>query len=260
MNCIYKIICSVALSISVALSVQAATPELSVNIPNLSVNLNYQHPARLSQLLSDTQNLIQKRTKNIPFWLAAQLLQKDKNEQITLLKANILKKLQLLSDEKPQSSIKAKLLTSFIKNNHFNYRHFISLDNDFIRITAENDPLLKGKFTLLIPNRINKIRIVGSMKENQTADLIEHAAIDDYLKTLTLPDNSDTSVAYIIQPDGAISKVNNAYWRHDPIFFAPATILFIGFNSLPNEYSSLNMQIAELLRYLTPLTMEGKGL
>jgi hypothetical protein len=235
-------------------STLASEPELSVSLPTLSTVLSYQNPVRLSQALSDTQTLLREKGAAPTFWLAAQLLEKDKNIQIEQLKANILKKLQLLGNEESESELKAKLLSSFITSHHFNFRHFISLDNDRVRIQKEKNPLLKGKFKLLTPSRTSRIRIIGSEVPEQIVPFLEHASIDDYLQSSILPENSNTSIVYIIQPDGDLTEVSNTYWKRKPVFFTPGAILFVGFNSLPEQYSSLNEQIAELLRYLPPLT------
>ena len=253
MNSIYKkVLLTLFIFISYS-SVQASTPKLSVRLSALSLNLNYQQPVRLSQVLTDSESWLHKENKNATFWLAAQLLQVNKNSQIIQLKENILATLAVLSAEYPKSKLKAEYLSTFINDSQFNYRYFISLDNDLVRITAKNNPLLEGKLKLLTPKRINKIRVVGSSEPSQTTELIAQASIDDYLKNISLPKNSNTSLVYIIQPDGAISKKNNAYWKKDAAFFAPGATLFIGFRSLPSKYARLNDQISELLRYITPL-------
>ena len=249
MTSVYKILFCATLLLSVS---NHALAKLAINLPYVSSTMRYQTPVRLSQFLFDAQKLLTQKTQPPTFWLAAQLLQTDKNEQIDLLKKRVLSQLDILSRH-PDSNVKAQLLATFIKNNHFNYRHFINLDNDLVRISAQDDPLLAGNFKLLTPPRINKIQIIGTSQTGQLVNVIEHAAINDYLNKIALPVNSATSLVYIIQPDGKLSKVHNAAWKHTPIFFAPGARLFIGFSKLPDQLPSLNEKIAELLRYLPPV-------
>jgi hypothetical protein len=255
MNTIYyKFFLGALLILTIENSALASSLAVTVNLPNLNIDLNYHQPIRLSKLLSDTQNIIQEKSGDTPFWLMAQLLQNDKNNQINELKNKILAKLKMLSLDHPRSKVKAELLFTFINQNDFNYRYFITLDNDLVRIQTKHNPLLKGQLTLLTPSRVNGIRVIGiSHPENPTA-LIEQNAIDDYLNAYSLPPNSNTELLYIIQPDGVVIKNKNAYWNKKLAFFAPGASLFIGFKSLPNEYEGLNDEIADLIRYITPLS------
>jgi flagellar biosynthesis regulator FlaF len=257
MKCIYKIIFLSLLLIVNTVNANEQQQTLTVNLPALSVNLTYPSPVRLSQVLSDAEATIQNRANFSTFWLAAQLLEQSNNTQVTELKNKLIEQLNQLSQIEPETKTKADLLIEFINTHRFNYRHFITLDNDLVRIQNQLDPLLKGHFILETPVRSNQIRIVGGSKINQQVDQIAHRSIEDYLKSISLPKTSQTSFFYIIQPDGVVNKASNAYWDNTATFFAPGATLFIGFDSLPAQFPSLNQQIADLLRYLPPLTVAG---
>jgi len=228
-----------------------------VNLPALSLNLTYPSPIRLAQVLADTEKTIRNKGKAPVFWLAAQLLDKNKNPQIMQLKSDLITQLIHLGQLDQSTKIKVSYLIAFIENNAFNYRHFINLDNDLTRIQDQLNPLLTGDLTLLTPPRTNQIRIVGGQVKNQQLPHIAHYAINDYLALISLPEENGTSNTYIIQPDGFVDKVNNAYWNKTSSFLAPGATLFLGFKHLPSQFSSLNEQIADLLRYLSPLTVVG---
>ena len=252
-----NIVILMIIQISLMGKVWASVTKLSVTLPSISITLKYAEPVRLSQILFDSQKILHQKSASPTFWLAAQLLQKSKNNELDVLKKEVLEKLDFIIKNNPGSQVKAQSLSEFIKNSHFNYRHFISLDNDFIRITKENDPLLNGDFTLLTPARKNKLQIIGASPTSMVVNFIENGTIDDYLQDKVIPGNSDSSIFYVIQPDANVSKVNTAMWHKDPIFFAPEAILFIGFKRLPNDFFQLNNQIAELLRSLSPLSEKG---
>ena len=257
MNAIYKIIFLSLLLIVNTVNANEQQQTLIVNLPSVSVNLTYPSPVRLSQVLSDAEATIQNKAKFSTFWLAAQLLEPGNNIQITKLKNELIEQLKRLGKTKPETKIKADLLIEFINTHTFNYRHFISLDYDLVRIQSQLDPLLKGHFILQTPERSNQIRIVGGKDINQHVEQIAHRAINDYLKLIHLPDTSNTSTVYIIQPDGIVNKASNGNWNNAATFFAPGATLFIGFEALPTQFTSLNQKIADLLRYLPPLTVAG---
>ena len=257
MYTIYKaIILGLLLIVNVTHASEPQAP-LTVHLPTLSLNLTYPSPVRLSQVLSDTQAAIQSKGNFPVFWLAAQLLEPKNKKQITVLENELISQLILLGQAEPQTKIKADLLIKFIHTNDFNYRHFISLDNDLVRIQPQLDPLLKGDFILKTPGRSDQIRIVGGKEVNQRVEQIAQRSIADYLKSIPLPDTSNTSFVYVIQPDGVVNRASNVYWQNTATFFAPGATLFIGFDALPTQFASLNQQIADLLRYLSPLTVPG---
>lgn len=258
MTLIYKFTAYTIFFITLVSTACASQPRLSVELPALSVTLNYQQPVRLSKVLTDTQKTTQERGGNTPFWLAAQLLQKDKNEQINQLKNSVLNKLIAIKNADQQSASKAKFLITLISHTDFNYRHFISLDYDLVRIQPELDPLLEGHYQLLIPARANNIRLIGTTVPEHTTPLIAQATLDAYIKNAVLPPNTDSSIIYVIQPDGTLSKQHNAYWYRQPTFLAPGASLYFGFKSLREGDVMLNQQIAELLRHMPPLTKERK--
>jgi len=257
MNCIYKVLFLSLLLIANAANASEPESPLVVNLPALSLNLTYPSPVRLSEVLSDTEKTIQNEEHPPVFWLAAQLLEKNKNSQIMQLKSDLIAQLIHLGQIDPRTKSKADHLITFIENNEFNYRHFINLDNDLIRIQDQLHPLLSGSLTLLTPPRANQIRLIGGQVKNQQLTHHAHFTVDDYLQLISLPKESDISSVYIIQPDGFVDKVNNAYWNKTASFFAPGATLFIGFKHLPSQFSSLNEHIADLLRYLSPLTVVG---
>jgi len=257
MNAIYKMIVLSLLLLVNTTNASEPQTQLIVHVPSLSLNLTYPSPVRLSQVLSDVETNIQSKGSFSIFWLAAQLLEQKNNEKITKLKNELIAQLTHLSQAKPKTKIKADLLIKFIQTNDFNYRHFINLDNDLVRIQNQFNPLLKGHFILETPVRSNQIRIVGGKEIKQREELIAHRSIADYLKTIPLPITSQTSFVYIIQPDGVVNKASNNYWNNITTFLAPGATLFIGFDKLPAEFASLNQKIANLLRYLPPLTVSG---
>ncbi|MFS1419959.1 capsule biosynthesis GfcC family protein [Vibrio splendidus] len=107
-------------------------------------------------------------------------------------------------------------------------------------------------FELYLTARPTSVNVVGAVKQAQTLPLVEHAQLDNYLTRLPkgqLLDIADNSTAFVIQPDGQVNEISYAYWNSKPAYFAPGAIIFIAFDSLPSEFSTLNQDIVELLRH-----------
>ncbi|MGF1817244.1 capsule biosynthesis GfcC family protein [Vibrio splendidus] len=107
-------------------------------------------------------------------------------------------------------------------------------------------------FELYLTARPTSVNVVGVVKQAQTLPLVEHAQLDNYLTRLPkdqLLDIADNSTAFVIQPDGQVNEISYAYWNSKPAYFAPGAIIFIAFDSLPSEFSTLNQDIVELLRH-----------
>ena len=107
-------------------------------------------------------------------------------------------------------------------------------------------------FELYLTARPTSVNVVGAVKQAHTLPVVEHAQLDNYLTRLPkgqLLDSADNSTAFVIQPDGQVNEISYAYWNRKPAYFAPGAIIFIAFDSLPSEFSTLNQDIVELLRH-----------
>ncbi|MFS1882108.1 capsule biosynthesis GfcC family protein [Vibrio splendidus] len=107
-------------------------------------------------------------------------------------------------------------------------------------------------FELYLTARPTSVNVVGAVKQAHTLPVVEHAQLDNYLTRLPkgqLLDIADNSTAFVIQPDGQVNEISYAYWNSKPAYFAPGAIIFIAFDSLPSEFSTLNQDIVELLRH-----------
>ena len=231
--------------------------ELIVDLPQLASTLHYKQPARLHQVLYDAkQQLRLNHTKTTyTYWLASQLNEPSRHEEVLLHKTQLLEKLYFLAIHSPEKQIKIDILSSFLTENSFSFRYFLSLDDDLVRISPELNPMLTDKYQLLFSPRINRVQIVGSFV-NDKVTFIQNGTLDDYLRATKMPAYSEQDLIYVIQPDGALFEINNAYWSRQPIYLAPGSIIFSGIEDLPEGFSQLNRQIAELLRFKAPLSME----
>ncbi|WP_413282538.1 capsule biosynthesis GfcC family protein [Vibrio sp. MA40-2] len=239
--------------ISLATPSEVVAQSLTVTLADYALELSYPQATRLDHILLDSEKLTSDSEHPQPFWLAAQWLEPTRNEEIELEKIKILENLKFLSQYQPDLALKAESIRNVLQKNQFNYRYFIPLDKDMVRLKPEFNPALHGHYTLLTPARSEMIFVVGA---GQTITPVTLHSIHNplhYLKPLSLPEGSDRDAIYIIQPDGHVSQFSNPIWQRQRAYLAPGAIILSGFASLPNEYAQLNQQIAELLRYMQPI-------
>lgn len=246
---------------------QSQVPVLTVELPMQGITLQYSQPTRLEQVLTDANANGALRY----FPLSAQLFDRNAQLQVDKVKQQVLDKLKHLALQEPQATSVLKQLESF----DYQARYFVELDQNAVMSQADKNPLLVSKkptvaskkpaskgvnakskeqqhFELYLTARPTSVNVVGAVKQAHTLPLVEHAQLDNYLTRLPkdqLLDIADNSTAFVIQPDGQVNEISYAYWNSKPAYFAPGAIIFIAFDSLPSEFSTLNQDIVELLRH-----------
>lgn len=253
---------------------QSQVPVLTVELPVQGITLQYSQPTRLEQVLTDANA----NGALGYFPLSAQLFDRNAQPQVDNVKQQVLDKLKHFSLQEPQATSVIKQLESF----DYQARYFVELDQNAVMSQADKNPLLVSKkptvaskqsatalkkpasqgvsaksteqqhFELYLTARPTSVNVVGAVKQAQTLPLVEHAQLDNYLTRLPkgqLLDIADNSTAFVIQPDGQVNEISYAYWNSKPAYFAPGAIIFIAFDSLPSEFSTLNQDIVELLRH-----------
>ena len=237
---------------------RAQEPQLSVELPIQGVTLNYSQPVRLEQVLDDANA----NGALGYFPLSAQLFDRNAQQQVDKLKAQVIEQLNQLAQQEPQVRAVITQLESF----DYQARYFVDLDRNAVISQPDKNPLLLSKEKALEPGKLNQaqrfelyltprptdLALVGAVKQAHKLMLIEHGQLDNYLSMLPkgeLLENADKSLAFVIQPDGHVDEISYAYWNSKQAYFAPGAILFIAFDSLPSEFSTLNQNIIELLRH-----------
>ena len=245
-------------SVAYALSLEQQAQELSVELPVQGITLKYSQPVRLEQVLDDANA----NGALGYFPLSAQLFDRNAQQEVDTLKAQVVEQLNQLALQEPQVKAVIAQLESF----DYQARYFVDLDRNAVISQPEKNPLLVSKasllesdnsnqaqrFELYLTQRPTNLILVGAVTEAHKLTLIEHGQLDNYLSMLPkgeLLANADKSTAFVIQPDGHVDEVSYAYWNSKQAYFAPGAIVFIALDSLPSEFSTLNQNIIELLRH-----------
>ena len=252
-----------ALSLELEAEEQQKT-QFSVELPLQGITLNYSQPVRLEQVLNDANA----NGALGYFPLSAQLFDRNAQQQVDTLKAKVLEQLNQLALQEPQVRAVIAQLESF----DYQARYFVDLDRNAVISQPEKNPLLLSKdisvskdsagesnrpnqtqrFDLYLTQRPTDLTLVGAVKQAHKLKLIEHGQLNNYLSMLPkgeLLEVADKSTAFVIQPDGHVDEISYAYWNSKQAYFAPGAILFVAFDSLPSEVSTLNQNIIELLRH-----------
>lgn len=251
-------------SMTHALSLEQKAQEVSVELPVQGITLNYSQPIRLEQVLNDANA----NGASGYFPLSAQLFDRNAQQQVDTLKAQVIEQLNQLALQEPQ----VKYVTAQLESFDYQARYFVDLDRNAVISQPEQNPLLRSKdislsigntvesgksnqaqcFDLYLNFRPTDLTLTGALKQSHKLKLIEHGQLDSYLSVLPkgeLLEIADKSTAFVIQPNGYVDEISYAYWNSKQAYFAPGAILFIAFESLPSELSSLNQNIIELLRH-----------
>ncbi|WP_032554359.1 capsule biosynthesis GfcC family protein [Vibrio splendidus] len=259
---------------SSASNVVTPSVKTTIELPLQGLTLEYKASVRLLQVLDDanassnmTAGSNVTNSSSIGYFpLSAQLFDKTNtkanglNKDIEAQKHHVFKQLDAFSVEEPEAKRVKQQLASFQYLN----RVFIELDRNAVISQSGKNPLLVSRsnldktsatqaqrFSLYLPKRPTSIQLVGAMKESVTMNLIEHGTLNDYLDALPsgfIGESADKSVAYVVQPDGVVQTIQYAYWNEQPVYLAPGAIVFMAFDALPSEYSTLNQDIVDLLR------------
>ncbi|MDX1303645.1 capsule biosynthesis GfcC family protein [Photobacterium sp.] len=229
----------------------------SINVDQV-IPLTYPAPVRLEQVLADSlaniKTLSDQVTLSTPqpvFWSGAALFDLQHFESFNQQRQTVLNQLEQLAEEWNDDAEQFHTVTNLISDISglkLSNRIFIPLDLDLIRINTSHNPLLDGDYQLILPIRPKHVWVLGTVKRQQNVPWQQRADANYYLNQITVSENTDNSVVWVIQPDGVTEIHSIAYWNKKHKDIAPGATVFVGFNSLPSKFSSLNQDIVELLR------------
>ncbi|MEZ8223253.1 capsule biosynthesis GfcC family protein [Vibrio splendidus] len=267
---------------------QSQVPVLTVELPIQGITLQYSQPTRLEQVLTDANangalgyfplsaQLFDRNAQPQVDKVKQQVLEKLKHLALQEPQAtSVIKQLEsfdyqaryfveldqnaVMSQADKNPLLVSKKPTVASKQSAMASKQQATASKQLA--TASKKPASQGvsvksteqqHFELYLTARPTSVNVVGAVKQAQTLPLVEHAQLDNYLTRLPkgqLLDIADNSTAFVIQPDGQVNEISYAYWNSKPAYFAPGAIIFIAFDSLPSEFSTLNQDIVELLRH-----------
>jgi len=251
-------------------SVSSSSDSQSLNvIVTTSLNnkhqlqLSYPAPVRIEQVLSDSiANIKQLTLSNEQaqstttvtatgsiFWTSAALFKYFPHSQ----KQYVIGQLELLAAHWKGDKRQAVLnLVAQLQQLQIGQRIFTSLDYDQIRVNSAQNPLVSQGMTLVLPPRPSTLLVTGAVLQTKWVTWQERFDAESYLEQVVSISSSDNNEAWIIQPDGKVEQHPIAYWNQNHLDIAPGAAIYLGFSSLPSEFSTINEDIVNLLRNRAP--------
>lgn len=214
---------------------------LTMAMPQDNKVYHYRHPARLSQVLSG----IYPTLDYTPYELGASLIRLSKNAIIEQKKDAIIQQLIALNTDD------ALFMIAQLSNTQFAFREDVSFNLDDVRLHPKKNPLLTGKFQLILPARPDHFWVYGATEEDIPLAVFIHDGLSlrDYFATIESSNPEGKYRPWIIQPDQTLYRTKDMYWKGTPYFLAPGAVVFIGLKNLPTKFKNLNKEIAHLLTY-----------
>lgn len=213
------------------------------------IELNYSNPVRLSQLLTDSADNLNKfhidalLADNSAYWAGAGLFEYFPHP----IKAEVLSQIKSLSLSRPET-LGLSTQQEIVQSLAIGKRVFTPLDVDLVRIDKKYNPLLSRNFTFVLPPRPNHVLVLGAVGKPGQQRWQSRSGADTYIQQALPLNLADNSYATVIQPDGVIETHSIAYWNRNHKDIAPGAAIYLGFSRLPSELSSFNANMIELLR------------
>ncbi len=155
---------------------------------------------------------------------------------------------------KPSINSYWQALRNQLRNTQFGTRVFIPIDPDITRLSTSHNPLLQGKWRLILANKPAPIQIFGAVQTQGKVSWHNRFSAKSYLQRARLIDEYTSNVT-VIQPDGQVENHPIAYWNDNFQEVAPGAIIYVAMpeaDTLPFEQNA-NQLIVELLRNHIPL-------
>lgn len=221
---------------------------------HLTAKIELHDGARLADLLFNVQ------LPDDIYWRTAQIANEKILAKFQETKENLLQDLKSLQVFWMQEGDKGALIQSTqqllqeLDNFPVSGRLSIALDPARSRIDPHGNPLLKGHYTLFVAPRPDFIYFVGLINGRSKQPLQAGAGLADYWQDYRLLAGADPSEAFLIQPDGSISRVPVENWNKQHREPMAGATLFVGFDPqlLPERYKDINIRIASLLANRVP--------
>lgn len=219
------------------------------------LQLSYPAPVRIEQVLRDSianinqLTLSNEQAKGSIFWTSAALFKYFPHPQ----KQHVISQLKLLANHWKGEQRQAVLsLVAQLQQLQIGQRIFTPLDYDQVRVNSALNPLVSQNTTLVLPSRPSTVLIIGAVLQTRWVNWQERLDANGYLEQVVSISSSDNSEAWVIQPDGKVEQHPIANWNQNHLDIAPGAAIYLGFSSLPAEFSTINEDIVNLLRNRAP--------
>ncbi|WP_260260025.1 capsule biosynthesis GfcC family protein [Vibrio intestinalis] len=222
---------------------------ISIEIhPNTKV-ISFDHPIRLETAISESLDA-KLPVSPQSYSIANALYNKDKQYLADKKQREVINELKLLYATSPKLRMSAAILIAQIERWQVGYRETVNLDYDAVRTTPALNPMLTGNYLFKFTPRPSHIHIEGLVSNPHTTLAIPNYTVSDYLDEAALTLSSgENSNAWVVYPDGKLSKVGFEYWNNQHALLPPGASIYIGFDSPSEELAKLEQDILTLIAW-----------
>ncbi|ELV8556488.1 capsule biosynthesis GfcC family protein [Vibrio fluvialis] len=216
-----------------------------VVLHNHQLVLQYNQAVRLDRVLADALIQDMKSIEPHAYHEGSKLFSLNQKKQAAQFYLNVQEQLSnLLNDN--DYRVTAKQLLTQLNQFQFGFRLKTNLDVDAVRLKTELNPLLPGNYQLELAHRPNSITLFGLSEEQSTA-FQSSFTVADYIERSRARHKSYSSYAWVISPNGDISRVGYAYWNNESTKLQPGSSILVGFNTTDHQLIQLEKDIATLI-------------
>jgi hypothetical protein len=188
------------------------------------------------------------------YWPASRITNAEQDRLITQEQQSVQQALSsvLLTAEQFHDSelaYNSRLMLQLVSQLTVAGRLNVNLDPDWVRIRTEANPLLVGKYRILLGLHQPQVRIYGLIAGPTDVPLLHGQGVASYLEGRAIFEGAESRSVFLCQPDGRVQQVPIAYWNKKHREPMPGAALLVGFaeGSLPERYADLNVRIAKLI-------------
>lgn len=232
--------------LAILLSGHLSASSLSLTIPSEQITLNYDAPARLEQVMTDVVHHTKSRSP-ILYPIAIQLFDLERESDAQTLKQRVMKELGQIANADTSLKSSVGILIEQIKRWDVGYRENLTLDIDRIRLQPKANPMIVGRYELLLPKRSKVVTFGGLLFSPQQVSLQAEQKLSDYLKQVNMLSSAHPSYAWVVYPDGHYKRVGYSYWNDESTSLTPGSYVFLGFNSESEHLLRIEEQIVKLV-------------
>lgn len=230
------------------LSVSSLAAEITIHQNNDTQHIRVSDHARLSDVYQKS------KFQNNINWPAVFLTNSILTETAHTKKNEVIRKLNALITTDSDHKNELNGLIHYLKNLPVAGRIRTTLDPDWINVRPLLNRPVVGHYDLYTTAYPGTISVIGLTEQKKVLP-IDLAQVHDYLKLIASSELAAPGYAYLIEPDGSVSKVGVAIWnRKEDRVVMPGSVIFVGLNpsALPDSYNALNEDIIAVLANRIP--------
>ncbi len=230
-----------------AMAQSQSLPPLQVELVDAGKALQFEQPARLDNILkhAQQQNVV------LQYPLATTLFddsERAQQESLALKNAVL--------NQMIQYNLVGHPFYKFIQQSQFAPRVISAVDVDHIRLDKLYNPLLKGQFDLVSPERVEKVLYVGNVDKIYAVKNQAGVPLNKQLNSLRKSEVGELRQSPIlIYPNGEVITPHHGSWLTKQYYLPPLTMVYIPFDDF--EQSSMDQDIVKLLSQRKPTSSKN---